>query len=104
MKMSIMTGFNPDDFCEVSIINENNECIPYHQTLPVKNVSDDVQIKPGAGYIIKYHLEEIIHEDRVHPLASNLYLSHIREDLIKAGIKCPVNRSVMTSEEFSKNI
>lgn len=77
--------------------------IPYHQTLPVKNFSDDVQIKPVAGYVIKPPLEEIIHEVRVHHLASNLYMSHLREDLIKAGIKYQVNPSEITPEGFSKN-
>ncbi|WP_394546855.1 hypothetical protein [Pantoea ananatis] len=101
MKMSIMTGFNPDGFGEVLTINKNNEQVPFHETQPLKNASDDVQIKPGAGFVIKYPLDRIIHEVRVHPLASVSYFSQIRDDLSKAGIHCPVNHSEITYEDFS---
>lgn len=100
MKMSIMTGFNPDGFGEVLTTNENNEFVPFHETLPVKNASKDIQVKPGIGYVIKYSLDRIIHEVRVHPLASEKYLSSIYDDLKKEGVNCPVNRSDITHEEF----
>ncbi|WP_147282151.1 hypothetical protein [Serratia marcescens] len=103
MQMSIMTGFNPDEFGEVLTENENGELLPFHETLPLKNASDDVQIKPEAGYVIKYPLDRIIHEVRVHPLASDIYLSRIRDDLKKAGVNCPVNRSAITHAEFFNN-
>ncbi|WP_211130665.1 hypothetical protein, partial [Serratia surfactantfaciens] len=103
MYMSTLTGFNPDNFGIAEIITENYESIPYHQTLPVRNASEDVQIKPGAGYVIKYPLEKIICEVRVHPLASDSYLSHVRQELINAGIDRPVNRSEITPERFSRS-
>lgn len=60
-------------------------------------------MKPEQGYVVKYPLEKIIHEIRVHPMASDLYLSKIRADLIDVDIKCQVNRSTISPEVFNSN-
>lgn len=103
MKMQVLTGFNPDGFGEVSTLNDKNEWVPFHQQFLPKDAASDILVKPEQGYVVKYPLEKIIHEIRVHPMASDLYLSKIRADLIDVDIKCQVNRSTISPEAFNSN-
>lgn len=102
-EMNVRTGFNPDGLGEVSVFDNKMGWMPFHETLPKKDVASNLQVKNGKGYVVRFPLNKLFHEVRVHPMASDQYLSKVHSELIGLGVNCPVNRSVISAEEYIRN-
>jgi hypothetical protein len=100
LEYSILTGFEADIFGTVIVGGK-----PSYESEEINvSISENgrknafrVISRKGDGYILKYDLNKLIQEVRVHPNSKDTQLEEIRLICSQAGLEAPVVRSKLAS-------